>query len=791
MDRDRSPARTGSAKGSRSDSEALWDWNLESDRIHFSPRWRALAGCEDHEVGSAPADWFQRVHPNDHEQLLRDIETARTGEATTFECRYRLRHKDGTYRWMSCRGTVVRDNAGRAIRMTGSQSDVTVTMVTDPLTRLPNRLLLMDRVAHSIDRARRYKAFHFALLIIDVGTPTNLGHSSAITDTLLTAVARRLETCLRIPDKMLSMRHNDLVARLDGHYFAILLDGLKDIGHAKIAADRILGELLNPFTIGGREIRLSASIGIALSATGYTTADEVVNDAETALHRARVLGGSHCEVFDTAILQSEQTELQLEGDLEGALQRREFELFYQPIVSLESNEVLGFESLVRWRHPVLGMIAPLDFLPIAERTGFIVPLGTWILHEACLQLAAWHSSLSLSHDVSVAVNVASAQWSDPTFVDQIEQALHDSGLEPGRLVLELTEGIAIANPAAVTTLLMQLRAMGVRISVDDFGTGHSSLAYLRQFPIDTLKIDRSFVRGMVTNKDTAEIVAGVMNLSKQLGLRVVAEGIEDEDQCARLRALSCHAGQGNLFATPLDVERATEVLKTGLPPRPERQREATTRPDRERTVDHLFVRGRRLVNDHAPSFAVPVLALVALAGLMGVVNSVQSAFSGPATPAAEVKQQSVETTSATPAASTTAPSTSLVTAKDTPSVRNTAVAPSLPARASSPPLTTASLAAARADVAQTSSLEVVHLHRFGNCRGRLDVGRDGITFVSEKDEDADSFTLKFVEFLHALSDDTLTLKSATKTYRFKAGGAGGDSTNKLHALADRISRARR
>jgi diguanylate cyclase (GGDEF)-like protein/PAS domain S-box-containing protein len=791
MDRDRSPARTASSKGPRGDSEALWDWNLESDRIHFSPRWRALAGCEDHEVGSAPADWFQRVHPDDHEQLRRDIETARTGDETTFECRYRLRHKDGTYRWMSCRGMVVRDNAGRAIRMTGSQSDVTVTMVTDRLTRLPNRLLLMDRVAHSIDRARRYKAFHFALLIIDVGTPTSLGYSSAITDTLLTAVARRLETCLRVPDKTLSLRHNDLVARLDGHYFAILLDGLKDIGHAKIAADRILGELLNPFTISGREIRLSASIGIALSATGYTTADEVVNDAETALHRARVLGGSHCEVFDTAILKSEQTELQLEGDLEGALQRREFELFYQPIVSLESNEVLGFESLVRWRHPVLGMIAPLDFLPIAERTGFIVPLGTWILHESCVRLAEWHSSLPLSSDLWVSVNVSSAQWSDPTFVDQIEQALHNSGLEPERLVLELTEGIAIANPAAVSTLLMQLRAMGVRISVDDFGTGYSSLAYLRQFPIDTLKIDRSFVRGMVTNNDTAEIVAGVMNLSKQLGLRVVAEGIENEDQCAQLRALGCHAGQGNLFATPLDVESATEVLRTGLSPRPQRQPEATTHPDRETTIHQLVVRGRRLVNGYVPSFAVPVLALLALAGLMGVVNSVQSAFSGPAVPAAEVKRQSVETPPAAPAAPPTAASTSSVTTKEASSGRDAATPPAPRASAFSPSPASPSLAAARAAVAQTTSLEVVHLHRLGDCRGRLEVSRDGISFVPEKEKDADSFTLKFPEFLHALSDDTLTLKSATKTYRFKAEGAGGKSTSQLREFADRISRARR
>jgi diguanylate cyclase (GGDEF)-like protein len=827
MERDRSPARTGSPKGPRNDSEALWDWNLESDRIHFSPRWRALAGCEDHEIGSAPGDWFQRVHPDDHDELVREIETARTGDATAFECRYRLRHKDGTYRWMSCRGMVVRDNDGLAIRLTGSQSDVTVAMVTDPLTRLPNRLLLMDRVTQSIDRARRYKAFHFALLIIDPGAPTSVGHSSAITDTLLTAVARRLETCLRIPDMTPSLRHNDLVARVDGHYFAILLDGLKDVGHAKIAADRILGELLNPITVGGREVRLPASIGIALSATGYTTADEVVHDAETALHRARVLGGSHCEVFDTAILKSEQTELQLEGDFEGALQRREFELVYQPIVSLASNEVLGFESLVRWRHPVLGMVSPLDFISVAERTGFIVPLGMWILREACLQLTEWHKSLPLRSDLWVSVNISSAQWSDPSLVDQIEQALRDSDLEPQHLVLELTEGIAIANPAAVTTLLMQLRAMGVRISVDDFGTGYSSLAYLRQFPIDTLKLDRSFVRGMVTNKDTAEIIAGVMNLSKQLGLNVVAEGIEHEAQCAHLRALNCHAGQGNLFATPLDVESATEVLKTGLAPRPERHPEAMPRPNGETNVRQLIVRGRRLVAGQLPSYAVAALALLALAGLMGVVNSVQSAFSGPVTPAAEVKQQAKETTPAAPPAPIVvtkeealpsppasassppppAPIAPVVTKNAAPlpsrsalasspsltapavpmGTKNAPLLPSRPARVSSPLLVAPSVTAAAAAAAQATSLEVVHLHRIGNCRGRLDVSRDGIAFVSEKEDD-DSFAFKFAEVLHALSDDTLTLKSAAKTYRFKVWSG---SPSKLREFADQISRVRR
>jgi EAL domain-containing protein (putative c-di-GMP-specific phosphodiesterase class I) len=553
----------------------------------------------------------------------------------------------------------------------------------------------------------------------------------------------------------------------------------------------MLGETLKPFTFGTREVRLSASIGVAVSATGYTKADDVLHDAQTALHRAQILGGSHCEVFDTGILKSQQAELRLEGDFDAALQRREFELFYQPIVSLESNEVLGFEALVRWRHPVLGMIAPVDFIPIAERMGFIVPLGTWILHEACVRLAEWHRSLRLANDVWVSVNISSAQWSDLTLVDQIEQALHDSGLEPRRLVLELTEGIAIANPAAVATRLMQLRAIGVRISVDDFGTGYSSLAYLRQFPIDSLKIDRSFVRGMVTNKDTAEIVVGVMNLSKQLGLHVVAEGIEHEDQYAHLRALNCHAGQGNLFATPLDVESATEVLKTGFAPPRERRRDATTLPGRETNVPQLLVRGRRLMTSDRMSLAVTALALLLLTGLLTVLHSSQSA---------DLKQHSVEATVAAPIAPivskdqtaerTTAPSLSSFATKEASSVRNSAPLLSLRASASSPPTSSPALTAAPAAVAQATSLEVVHLHRFGNCRGRLDVTRDGAVFVSEGN-DADAFTLKFAEFLHDLSDDTLTLRSATKTYRFKARESRGDGATQLRELADRISRSRR
>jgi len=781
MHHNRPSKQTGDRQGTRVDSEALWDWNLESDRIHFSPRWMALIGGDEHEVGSTPAEWFDRVHPDDSAQLSREIESARIGDSTTFACRHRLRHRDGTHRWMSCSGAVVRDRSGRAIRLTGSHSDVTVEMVTDRTTGLPNRLLLVDRITHSIDRARRYKGFHFAVLVIDLGRPPrSAGRAGQSTgDPLLSAVARRLETCLRVPETLPSLRHNDLVARLDADYFAILLDGLKEISHAKIVADRILHEILTPFSIGTREVRLSGSIGIALSATGYTKAEDVLHDAVTALHRAHVLGGSHCEVFDTEVLKAEQAELQLEGDFEAALQRGDFELFYQPIVSLASNEVLGFEALLRWRHPVLGMIAPADFVPIAERTGFIVPLGNWILREACLQLTAWQRNLPTPKELSVSVNLSSVQFSHATLVDEIAEALRDSGLEAQCLVLELTEGVAIANPAAVTTQLMRLRAMGVRISVDDFGTGYSSLAYLRQFPIDTLKIDRSFVRGMVTHKDTAEIVASVIAMSRQLGLRVVAEGIEHDDQLAHLRSLACESGQGDLFAKPLDVDQATELLKTGLALQPQRSRSENDPVRRDEPIPPLWNRAWVFILNNRIAVAVTAVTLMLSAG-MAALSGVRPALGSAHGAEANAKQASVDAVVASPASFETTP----------PRTRNSAMLPSTPATPVPEALSPSPLPAALPALPATTSVEVVHLHRLGSCRGRLDVTRAGVAFASEESDD-DAFSLKYAEFLHALADDTLTLKSATKTYRFKAASSRGDNRVQVRDLADRISRLRR
>ena len=725
------------------DCEGLWDWNLKSNRIHFSPGWIALVGCQDHEIGNTPEDWFHRVHPDDSDQLARDIETARAEGPCDFDLRYRIRHKDGTYRWMSSRGLVIRNDAGQAIRLTGSQSDVTAETVTDPFTGLPNRLLLLDRLAQSIDRAQRHSAFHFALLLIELGRPAGSAPAQARTggDPLLSAAARRLETCLRLPEMMPDQRQTDLVARVKGDLLAVLLDGLTDLNHAKTIADHLIVEMLQPFTQSGREVRLAPAIGIAISASGYTHADNALLDAEAALHRAQVLGGSHCAVFDTEVLTSEQADLRLEGDFESALQRREFELLYEPIVSIASNTVVGFEALVRWRHPVLGTIAPLDFISIAERSGFIVPLGAWILHEACLQLRAWQTSVPLSRDLWVSVNLSSVQVRHPALAECIDKALSDSQVPARSLVLELTEGIAMDNPAAVRTLLMQLRAKGIRISIDDFGTGYSSLAYLRQFPVDTLKIDRSFVRGLEIDKDREAIIASMTAMAQQLGLQVVAEGVENEDQLAVLRSLHCEYAQGHLFTHTLDAKSAADLLESGLQTRQERPR----RKGRDGRIQPSHGRGLTAAG-RALLVSGAVLAVLAFTGVVGL-------FKRP-----------VNRPHAAPTSTVVEP----------PAPSPPATVPPRPA----PPM--------------RSSFHVVHLHRAGSCRGRLIVSRDGVAFAPDVKTSKDAFSLDHTDFEHALAGSTLTIRSTSRTFRFMAAGEStkADKELQLRAIVAAIARAR-
>ena len=786
--------------------EGLWDWNLTSNRIHFSPGWISLVGCQDHEIGNTPDEWFQRVHPDDSARLLREIEAARADGAHEFDLRYRLRHKTGSYRWMCSRGLVLRNDRGDATRLTGAQTDVTVDTVTDPLTGLPNRLLLLDRLTQSITRARHHSTFHFALLLIDIGRPLGPTPASpAATDPLLNGAARRVETCLRLPEGLSEQRQHDVVARADGDRLAVLLDGLSDLHHATVVADHLLAALLNPFSLSGREVRLSPSIGIAVSATGYTHADHPLRDAETALHRARVLGGAHYEVFDADVLKSERSARQLEDDLEVALQRGEFELVYQPIVSLASSNVVGFEALVRWRHETRGVISPLDFIPMAERTGLIVPLGEWIVHEACRQLRDWQTSIPTAGDLWVSVNVSGVELRDSGLAEHIAEALHRSELPASRLVLELTEGVAMDNPVAVTTVLMRLRAMGVRISIDDFGTGYSSLAYLRQFPVDGLKLDQSFVRGLANSKDTVAIVTSIVSMAKELGLHVVAEGVETHAQASVLQSLHVESAQGYLFATPLDAKSAGDFLRTGPVIRLLSESliadagSATPDDDVQPWYRNAWPRsGRDLL---VAGVVLVALASAGVGALLPAPNQTRAAAGPPQGPhdsassggkaggltgelakepagpkRPEVHAAAVHTDTLTPATAAT--------------MKTAAPATATPAAATPAAATPAVAAAPATKSSAQTSFDVVHLHRIGKCTGQLVVSRTGVAFVPEKTPDGDAVTLKYDQFVHALNEDTLTIKSADHTYRFTVPPGSPMKLAATQKIADAIVRSR-
>ena len=785
MDLHPSGTRIGPKPSTRRTSEALWDWDLVSDRIHFSPDWLALAGCHDQEIGNTPDDWVRRVHPDDRPQLQREIETARRGEASECELRYRLRHSDGRYRWMRSLTRIVRNQRGEAIRLTGTQEDVTVEMVTDAVTGLPNRLLLVEHLALSIQRARRQPAFHFAVLILDVGRPPGpVLTSRPSSDPLLNSVARRLETCLRMPEAMSDRRHSDLVARLDGDRFAVLVDGVSDLGQAKDLADRILAEMLQPIQINGRDLRLTPSIGIALSATGYTGPEEPVRDAEIALHRARVLGGSHAELFDADLLRSEQTALELEREMEAALQRREFVLLYQPVVSLTTGEVVGFEALVRWQHPTLGRLAPLDFIPLAERTGLIVPLSRWILEEACTQLKTWQASIPQAAAVWMSVNLSAVQLRESEFVEEVQEALHRADIDPHHLTLEITEGVAVENPVAVTTALMRLRSMGIRISLDDFGTGYSSLAYLRQLPVDALKIDQSFVRRLGSDKNSTAIVTSILSMARELSLSVIAEGVELGEQLRVLQGLECTAAQGYLFAKALGADEAADFLQAGpvsmanvVSSEPATSDAQSVQPWLAQWVSWI---GHRVLATSA------VVGVLILAGV-GAVFFGASSFTIDQLPAVTPP----------PAWGGSAGDTdrrlSLAAALRLLDERPRATTPSVVTeRATGLPGVAAASGASAAAVPTNASFDVVHLHRFGNCVGRLVISANGITFDVNDKVHADEFTLKHTDFVPVVDPGTLTIRTERKDYRFTVPGKTSDKAaqGQITTIANAILRSR-
>ncbi len=517
-------------------------------------------------LGRTDLDFFTSEHAQ--QALSDEQEIIRTGKAlVNVEEKETL--ANGKFRWVSTTKLPLRDRKGEIVGTFGISRDITDRKKAeeqlqhqafyDPLTDLPNRALFLDRLQHLFNRARRsWGSPQFAVLYLDLdrfkAINDSLGHQ--VGDDLLVATARRLEKCLR---------PGDTLARLGGDEFTVLLDDVRSQADATGVAERIHKEVAAPLEIRGVEVFTSVSVGIALSSAGHESPEEMLRDADTAMYRAKAGGRASHQVFDGDMHSRAVSSLQLETDLRRALERREIVPYYQPVVDLDSGAVVGFEALARWQHPSRGMLLPDLFIPAAEETGLVVEIGAWMLAEACRQAREWQRKRPWLSTLGISVNVSGRQLSEGSVAADVERVLGTTGLDPACLTLEITESALVQGVSAGAGVVQRLHAMSVGLHLDDFGTGYSSLAYLHSFPVQALKVDRSFVSRMCQAPHQSAIVKAIVSLAHDLGMGVIAEGVETLAQLEALRALRCRRGQGFLFSKPLPADQAERLLGDRIP----------------------------------------------------------------------------------------------------------------------------------------------------------------------------------------------------------------------------------
>jgi diguanylate cyclase (GGDEF)-like protein/PAS domain S-box-containing protein len=546
----------------RGANDGLWDWNLTTNEVYWSARWKTMLGYGEGQIGTSPDEWFSRVHHDDLARVREGMAAHLSNGSGHYESEHRILHRDGRYRWVLCRGAATRNQAKTATRLAGSLTDITETKVADALTGLPNRLLFDDLLERAIKRPARRPGYLFALLVLGLDRFKAVNHSLGLltADRLLIAVAGRLQASLRSTDAVTRAEQRFTLARLGGDEFTVLLDDIADVSDAVRVAERLRSALEKPFDVDGLEVFTSASVGIAVSTTGYERPEQILRDAAIALHRAKAEGASHCELFDSGMRDRAISRLRLETDLRRAIEHRTFEIHYQPIVSLSTGEITGFEALMRWRHPDRGYVSPAEFIPIAEDTGMIFQIGLTTLTESCRQMASWQRRFGAAAPACVCVNVSSRQFADAELAAQIESILKQTGLSPSRLKLEITESAFLGDLPGAQITLRRLQSMGVEWSLDDFGTGYSSLSYLQRLHVDTVKIDRSFVSRMGLERNGSEMVGAIVVLAHNLGMDVVAEGVETIEQVTQLQTLGCEYAQGFYFARAVDAATADGLI---------------------------------------------------------------------------------------------------------------------------------------------------------------------------------------------------------------------------------------
>ena len=560
------------------DMIALVDRN--GRRLYNSPAYQKILGYSAEELQQTSA--LEQIHPDDRPRVIEAAEKARlTGQGQPLE--YRIRHKDGSWRILESTASAIRNVRGETEKLVIVNRDITERKRAeqmlvhhafhDGLTDLPNRALFLDRLQHVVNLAKRHPSYKFAVLFIDVDEfklyNDSLGHTAG--DQLLIQIGQRLTASLRREDTVSrpspslqaeASADDDTLARLGGDEFTVLLYDIRDASDAIRVSERIAAKLAIPLTINGQEIVISASIGIALSTTPHSGAEELLRDADIAMYRAKRAGKARCEVFDSAMHANAVKRLRLETDLRKALERGEFLNHYQPIVALPEGSIVGFEALARWQKDG-SLVPPGEFVAVANETAVILPMNRGLLLQACEHLRQWQQQLP-SHPLSMSMNVSAREFEHPDLAREIATTLRHTGVSPSSLQLEIMETIAMGDAEKATAVLAELKALGVRLSIDDFGTGYSSLSRLQRFPVDTLKIDRSFISQMESDQASREMVRIIISLAHNFRLRVVAEGVETQAQANQLQLLGCELAQGYLYSRPIAADAVPQLLAQTL-----------------------------------------------------------------------------------------------------------------------------------------------------------------------------------------------------------------------------------
>jgi diguanylate cyclase (GGDEF)-like protein len=535
----------------------MWDWDLATNRVYFNENWRVIRGEAPQETTYSADDVIAWSHPEDRAVFRAAVGNAAKGVSEEFDCEYRVANAAGDWIWVHSRGKVTqRDAAGKATRMTGTSMNVTKRKAAedraeflatrDALTALPNRVLLHDRLEQAVVNAARQRV-GFAFMFIDLDRfktiNDSLGHQAG--DELLKQVALRLASCVRA---------SDTVARLGGDEFAVIIENLPGDDHegSRQVAEKMIETMSAPMLVEGQQLSTSCSIGISLYPSDGRDTATLMKHADVAMYHAKERGRNNFQFFDANMNARAQERLSVENYLRLALRRHELLLEYQPRVSFATRSLVGVEALIRWRHPRRGLLRPEEFIPVAEDSGLIVPIGEWVLETACMQAARWQRDLQ--RGLRLSVNISAGQVLDGERLHSaVARALEKSGLDPRTLELELTETMLVTDLADKSAMLKRLGALGIGLAIDDFGTGYSSLAYLKSLPVDAIKIDGSFVRDITTNADDAAIVRAIVAMAHSLHLKIVAEGVENAEQFETLRALACDEFQGFHESGPLDA----------------------------------------------------------------------------------------------------------------------------------------------------------------------------------------------------------------------------------------------